>query len=135
MYPHLPLTYHFQTVPGNSLGAASSLLNPCCFQGLCLALRDASSHLLLHSRPVLAEGNQNEVQLSRAISLMRGCGERAVVQTGCCVAGEENQSEKHVHQRDSSQGPLTILYRVCLGKIRRNFVRKVALRSGHSSHQ
>lgn len=101
---------------------APSLLNPCHFQGSCLTFHDASFHLLRCSSPVLTEGNQSEIQLSRLISIVKGCGEYAIIQRGCltapCATGEENQSIKCMHQRDSSQGPLISLYRVCLEKIR-----------------
>lgn len=124
LYPYLPLTHHSQPVPGYSLAGATapSWLTPCCFQGSCLTLHGASFHLPLHSSPVLTEGNQSEIQLSRLISIVKGCGEYAIIQPGCmaapCVTGEENQSEKRMHQRDSSQGPLISLYRACLEKIR-----------------
>lgn len=124
LYPYLPLTHHSEPDPGYSLGEATapSLLNPCHFQGSCLTLHDASFHLLRCSSPVLTEGNQSEIQLSRLISIVKGCGEYAIIQRGCltapCVTGEENQSIKCMHQRDSSQGPLISLYRVCLEKIR-----------------
>lgn len=99
-----------------------SLLNPCCFQGPCLTLHRASFHLPMHSIPVFTEGNQSEIKQSRLISIVKGRGEYAIRQPGCLAAlratGEENQREKCMHQRVSSQGPLISLYRVCLEKIR-----------------
>lgn len=141
MYPYLSLTHHFQPVPGYSFGGTTSppLLNPYCFQGSCQTLHGcllSSSPVL---QPVLAEGNQNEIQLNRVISIMKGCGEYAIIQPGClaalCATGEENQSEKCMHQRDSSRGPLINLYRVCLEKSEGILIQTEGLKSGHSLHQ
>lgn len=115
-----------------------SLLNPCCFQGSCLTLHRASFHLPMHSILVFTEGNQSEIQQSRLISIVKGCGEYAITQPGCLAAlhatGEENQREKFMHQRDSSRA-LWLVYTECAWKKSEGIhIWMVALRSGHSSH-
>lgn len=105
---------HITSQPGSGyssgVGTGSSL-NPCCFQGSCLTLQDAFFHLSMHSLVVFTEGNQSEIQQSRLISIMKGCGEYAITQPGClaalCAANDRRGKSKWKVHASEGHGEIT----------------------------